>query len=97
MLFGSVNLEDHAFHDLWTIEDEPKPFESQARKAQKREMAAWSKASRYDDMMNALTKAINNQGRNPKYHRETMARHRKEWPTLWKIIDKELEDYKHLA
>lgn len=35
-----------------------------------------------------LEVAIITEGRIPKYHREVMARHRKEWPTLWRAIDK---------
>lgn len=31
--------------------------------------------------------AIKDEGSHPPYHREVMARHRREWPTLWKAID----------
>jgi hypothetical protein len=32
--------------------------------------------------------AIEDEGRVPRYHRQIMARHRKEWPTLWRAIDR---------
>lgn len=34
-----------------------------------------------------LREAIQDEGPNPEHHRETMARHRREWPTLWRAID----------
>lgn len=38
-----------------------------------------------------LRDAIEDPGRNPGYHYGVMAKHRKEWPTLWKAIDELLE------
>ena len=32
--------------------------------------------------------AIEDEGRYPRYHREIMRRHRSEWPTLWRAIDR---------
>jgi len=43
------------------------------------------------DLMEALTElyiAINDKGSVPEYHEEIRKRHRKEWPMLWKAIDK---------
>ena len=34
-----------------------------------------------------LVDAVENEGTHPTYHRKIMARHRREWPTLWKAID----------
>lgn len=31
--------------------------------------------------------AVTFEGRNPAYHQEVVARHRKEWPVLWSAID----------
>lgn len=35
-----------------------------------------------------VIEAIQNEGPMPAYHREVMARHRREWPTLWNALDK---------
>lgn len=97
-LYGSHSaIEGHEFHDLWTIGRSPEKVQTREKEQWQREMDMWRKAGRYDDLTRDLTKAINNEGRNPAYHRETMARHRKEWPTLWKIIDEALEYYKRNA
>jgi hypothetical protein len=43
-----------------------------------------------DDTENAarrIAEAIQNPGPVPAYHAEIMARHRREWPTLWQAID----------
>ena len=37
--------------------------------------------------LNALRKAIMDEGSHPLHHRQVMARHRKEWAVLWKAID----------
>ena len=37
--------------------------------------------------LNALQKAIMDEGSHPLHHRQVMVRHRKEWPVLWKAID----------
>lgn len=39
----------------------------------------------------ALRAAIEDEGVAPGHHREIMARHRSEWPTLWRAIDAILE------
>ena len=44
--------------------------------------------SDHDDAIAAILRAINDPGPNPAYHREVMARHRAEWPTLWEAIDR---------
>lgn len=38
-------------------------------------------------LVEAVGSAINNAGPNPQHHREVMARHRREWPTLWRALD----------
>lgn len=40
------------------------------------------------DDLTELLAAVNNTGSHPEYHREVMRRHRREWPTLWKAIDR---------
>lgn len=35
----------------------------------------------------AVVRAIKDEGAHPAYHREVMARHRKEWPALWRALD----------
>lgn len=35
-----------------------------------------------------VARAIMDEGIMPGYHREIMTRHRKEWPTLWRALDK---------
>jgi hypothetical protein len=35
----------------------------------------------------AVLEAIENEGPRPDIHREIMARHRKEWPTLWAALE----------
>lgn len=35
-----------------------------------------------------LRNAIDVEGRSPEHHHNIMAKHRKEWPTLWKAIDR---------
>lgn len=40
-----------------------------------------------EQAVKAVIEAIRNEGSHPQYHREVMARHRREWPTLWKALD----------
>lgn len=40
-----------------------------------------------------LKNAIENAGVRPKLHKKIMTRHKKEWPTLWKTIEKLVEQY----
>ena len=40
-----------------------------------------------DRKIDALRKAIMDEGSHPLHHREVMARHRREWPVLWRAID----------
>lgn len=37
--------------------------------------------------MDAIRNAVLDEGPNPAYHRAMLARHRREWPTLWQAID----------
>ena len=39
-----------------------------------------------------LIRAIEDEGLAPARHQEIMARHRREWPTLWAAIDKIVQD-----
>lgn len=39
------------------------------------------------DAVEQLRTAVANPGRRPDHHGEVMARHRREWPTLWRAID----------
>jgi hypothetical protein len=39
-----------------------------------------------------FSEVINNEGPNPRHHRKVMKRHRKEWPSLWKLLDDLLEE-----
>jgi hypothetical protein len=47
-----------------------------------------------DRKIDALRKAIMFQGSHPLHHRQVMARHRREWPVLWKAIDQLLATHK---
>jgi hypothetical protein len=49
-----------------------------------------------DRKIDALRKAIMFQGSHPLHHRQVMARHRKEWPVLWKAIDQLLAAQKEM-
>lgn len=40
-----------------------------------------------------LHSAIENAGINPRFHHKIMKKHRKEWPTLWKVIDRLVTQY----
>jgi hypothetical protein len=40
-----------------------------------------------------IVRAIKEEGVNPQHHREVMTKHRKEWPTLWRAIDRLLAAY----
>lgn len=41
-----------------------------------------------DEALAALRAAVEDEGPRPDLHREVMARHRAEWPTLWTAIDR---------
>lgn len=43
---------------------------------------------RRDEAISEIRAAIFNSGRVPSYHSEVMAKHRREWPTLWHALDK---------
>jgi hypothetical protein len=47
--------------------------------------------SRHDPLIERLRDAVEIEGPHVTYHRETMARHREEWPTVWKAIDALIE------
>lgn len=42
--------------------------------------------------LNDVRRAIQDPGRSPSHHREVMARHRREWPTLWAALDRLIAD-----
>ena len=42
----------------------------------------------------AVVRAIKQEGPQPRYHREVMARHRNEWPTLWEALDELMRAYR---
>lgn len=46
-----------------------------------------SRQQRIEDDLSDLLKAIQDEGSHPIAHREIMSRHRREWPTLWRLID----------
>lgn len=37
--------------------------------------------------IHAIEAAIHDEGPEPRYHHKMMAKHRAEWPTLWRAID----------
>ena len=43
--------------------------------------------NRRNMQIEAIRKAIQNEGPQPRYHRTLMRKHRREWKTLWKAID----------
>jgi hypothetical protein len=38
-------------------------------------------------LIDAVVKAVEDEGVNPEYHKRTQIKHRGEWPTLWSAID----------
>lgn len=42
--------------------------------------------------LDKIRDAIENEGVLPGYHRRVMARHKSEWPTLWRAIEEALND-----
>lgn len=42
----------------------------------------------FDDALEMLREAIENEGRCPRLHRRIMRRHRREWPALWIALDR---------
>ena len=48
----------------------------------------------YKECFQEILKAIQDEGLVPLYHRHVMRKHRSEWPTLWKAIDKAIEQLK---
>lgn len=42
---------------------------------------------RLKDALVRVHKAITVEGRSPRRHKQTMRRHRMEWPTLWEALD----------
>ena len=42
---------------------------------------------RWQELAFAIHRAIKVEGKNPRYHRKVLAKHRLEWPYLWKHID----------
>lgn len=54
-------------------------------------MTSWRRRKRDTGLQKAaeeVAQAIMDEGIMPGYHREIMARHRQEWPTLWQALDK---------
>jgi hypothetical protein len=45
----------------------------------------------YKKIIREIIEAIENEGPVPHYHHHVMRKHRSEWPTLWKAIDKAIE------
>ena len=39
------------------------------------------------ELIAAIRAAILDEGHEPAYHRQVLARHRREWPTLWRVLD----------
>ena len=39
-------------------------------------------------VVNEILKALRDPGRDPEHHIKVMNRHRDEWPTLWKALDR---------
>lgn len=60
-----------------------------AEAAADREQESWN--FRMVMAASAVSQAVRVEGPNPRYHREVMARHRREWPELWKALDRLLE------
>lgn len=50
-------------------------------------LEAADEIQRLRSVIDTLLNAINNAGPVPKHHIQVAAKHRKEWPTLWKAID----------
>lgn len=50
-------------------------------------LSAAAELERLRTIVDSLSRAVNNPGVNPTHHEQTMTRHRREWPTLWSILD----------
>jgi hypothetical protein len=46
---------------------------------------------RLRSLLIGIQRAITEEGRSPAHHQQVMRRHRKEWPSLWKAINKAME------
>lgn len=54
----------------------------------------WRKSNTtWKSLCEALYEAVTDEGANPRFHRQVMAGHRREWPVLWKVIDKIVKQY----
>lgn len=49
-------------------------------------MSAAAELERLRSFVNSLSRALNNEGPNPLYHRQMISRHAHEWPALWHIL-----------
>lgn len=47
---------------------------------------------KYRSIFNDIEKTIKDAGVVPKYHHHVMKKHRDEWPTLWKALDRLLDN-----
>ena len=63
-------------------------YKAQTQLAQKRNDEYAAESARLRQALEEIKQAIRVKGPVPKFHKDTMKRHRKEWPTLWKAIDK---------
>lgn len=43
---------------------------------------------RLRSVISDIQKAVTDEGRSPAHHQKVIRKHRKEWPVLWKAIDK---------
>lgn len=41
-----------------------------------------------EQILVAISNALRNPGRNPQHHRDTMERHKREWPVLWRLLER---------
>jgi len=46
------------------------------------------------NLIKDIHEAVYNEGKNPRFHRRVVAKHRFEWPYLWSKIDRALYEYK---
>ena len=53
----------------------------------KRELDEWKQIAE------GIVNSVIIEGKDPRYHRHIMSRHRNEWKTLWKNIDRLLDKY----
>jgi hypothetical protein len=78
-----ARLKDYASFTLPNHTDE-KPTEKVL-------LEAADEIERLRSLLAGIQGAITDEGQSPAYHQQVMSRHKKEWPVLWRAIDKAMK------